>query len=176
MSNIVVYESKYGSTEKYAKWIAQELNCKASKLREINLEELKNYDNIIFGGWIHAGKLEGFKIIQQHKEKLKDKKLLVYAVGLAGVEDPQYQEFKEKNFKEFNNIQSFYLRGAFHFNSLKLKDKVMMSAFKMILKRQKPEKRDESTISMMNNNAKPVDFTNKEAIEPILKAIESSSL
>lgn len=173
MSNIVLYESKYGSTEKYAKWIAQELNCKASKLSEINLEELTNYDNIIFGGWIHAGKLEGFKTIQQNKEKLKDKNFIVYAVGLAGKEDPQYKKFKEQNFKDFNNIQAFYLRGAFHFNSLKLKDKVMMSAFKMILKRQNPEKRDENTISMMNNKAKPIDFTNKESIKPILQAIKS---
>ena len=173
MSNIVVYESKYGSTEKYAKWIAEELNCKVSKLSEINLDELNNYDNIIFGGWINAGKLEGFKIIKKHKEKLKDKNFIVYAVGLAGKEDPQYKKFKEQNLKDFNNIQDFYLRGAFHFNSLKLKDKVMMSAFKMILKRQNPEKRDENTISMMNNKAKPIDFTNKESIKPILQAIKS---
>ena len=173
MSNIVVYESKYGSTEKYAKWIAEELNCKASKLSETNLDELNNYDNIIFGGWIYAGKLEGFKVIQKHKEKLKDKNLLVYAVGLADGEDPQYQAFKEKHFKEFNNIQSFYLRGTRNFNILTLKDKVMISAFKMILKIQKPEKRDEDTISMMNNKAKPIDFTNKESIKPILQAIKS---
>ena len=43
----------------------------------------------------------------------------------------------------------------------------------MILKRQKPEKRDENTISRMNNNAKPIDFTNKEVIKPILKAISN---
>ena len=176
MSNIVVYESKYGSTEKYAKWIAEELNCKVSKLSETNLDELNNYDNIIFGGWINAGKLEGFKIIKKHKEKLKDKNLLVYAVGLADGEDPQYQAFKEKNFKEFNNIQTFYLRGARNFNILTLKDKVMVSVFKMILKRQEQEKRDENIISMMNNNSKSVDFTNKEAIQPILQVIKSSSL
>ena len=43
----------------------------------------------------------------------------------------------------------------------------------MILKRQNPEKRDENTISMMNNKAKPIDFTNKESIKPILQAIKS---
>ena len=78
MSNIVIYESKYGSTEKYAKWIAEELNCKISKLSEINIDELTNYDNIIYGGWIHAGKLEGFNKIQVNGDKLKNKNLLVF--------------------------------------------------------------------------------------------------
>ena len=107
MSNIVVYESKYGSTEKYAKWIAEELNCKVSKLSEINLDELNNYDNIIFGGWINAGKLEGFKIIKKHKEKLKDKNFIVYAVGLAGKEDPQYKNLKSKTLKTLTTYKLF---------------------------------------------------------------------
>ena len=83
MSNIVLYESKYGSTERYAKWIAQELNCKISKLSETNIDELKNYDNIIYGGWIHAGKLKGFNKIQENDDKLKNKNLIVFSVGLS---------------------------------------------------------------------------------------------
>lgn len=61
MKNIVVYESKYGSTEKYAKWIGEELNCKVSKISDVTTEELLNYDNIVFGGWLQAGKIKGFK-------------------------------------------------------------------------------------------------------------------
>ena len=29
MNSIVIYKSKYGSTESYAKWIADELGCEA---------------------------------------------------------------------------------------------------------------------------------------------------
>ena len=82
MANIVLYESKYGSTERYAKWIGEELNCKVSRISDVNIEELANYDNIIFGGWIHCGKLEGFKKIQNNIDKFKSKNFLVFASGL----------------------------------------------------------------------------------------------
>ena len=47
MNNIVVYESKYGSTERYAKWIGEELNCKVARISDVPIDELIKYDNII---------------------------------------------------------------------------------------------------------------------------------
>ena len=61
MKSIVVYESKYGSTERYAKWIGEELGCRGSNISEVSLEELLTYDNIVFGGWLHAGTIKGLK-------------------------------------------------------------------------------------------------------------------
>ena len=58
MKSIVVYESRYGSTEKYAKWIGEELNCKVAKISDTTTKDLLKYDNIIFGGWLHAGKIK----------------------------------------------------------------------------------------------------------------------
>jgi len=176
MNNIVIYESKYGSTEKYAKWIGEELNCSVSRIGDINIDELTNYDNIIFGGWVHAGSLKGFKKIYDNIDKLKDKNILVFAVGLATIEDKDYQEFKEKTFKYFNNLKHFYLRGAFDFNSLAFSDKMMMRIFKIILKRQKPENRDEKIQGMLNAYAKPVDFTDKECIKPIVEVVKKLNL
>ena len=169
MSNIVVYESKYGSTAKYAKWIGEELKCKVARISDVSIEELKNYDNIIFGSWIHAGKLEGFKNLSNNIDILKDKNILVFAVGLSETEDKSYQQFKELNFKNFKKLKSYYFRGAFHFKNLAFIDKTKMRMFKIILKRQKVEKKNEETIGMMRNSAEAVDYTNKEAIEEIVK-------
>ncbi len=170
MSNIVVYESKYGSTERYAKWIAKELNCKISKLSETNIDELTNYQNIIYGGWIHAGKLEGFNKFQENAYKLKNKNLLVFSVGLAKTEDPSYKNFKDKNFKDFTNLQHFYLRGAFNFDKLNLIDKIMMRIFKLMIKIKKAETENKDILTAYD---KPVDYTNKENIKPIVNAVKN---
>ena len=172
MSNIVVYESKYGSTERYAKWIAKELNCKISKLSETNIDELKNYDNIIYGGWIHAGKLEGFNKIQENADNLKNKNLIVFSVGLSKTEDPIYKNFKDKNFKDFNNLQHFYLRGAFNFNNFTFKDKIMMGIFKLLIKIKKADAENKDILEAYD---KPVDYTNKENIKHIVKAVKNLS-
>ena len=38
MKTIVVYESRYGSTQKYAKWIGEELNCRIEKIGNISID------------------------------------------------------------------------------------------------------------------------------------------
>ena len=73
--------------------------------------------------------------------------------------------------KEFNNIKSFYLRGAFHFDSLTFPDKMMMSMVKMIAKARKLDKEGRCMTDMLNKGAKPVDFTKKEYIEPIVNEV-----
>ena len=51
MSNtIIVYESKYGSTKKYAEWLSEELSCDLVEKKKTNIDELLNYDTIIYGG------------------------------------------------------------------------------------------------------------------------------
>lgn len=171
MNNIVVYESKYGSTERYAKWIGEELNCKVARISDVPIDELINYDNIIFGGWVKAGNLNGFDKLSKNINKLKDKNLVVFGVGTSPTEDKDYIKFKEKSFKDFNNIQDFYLRGAFHFNSLTFSDKMMMRMVKMILKAKKLENENSGILAMLNDDAEPTDFTKREYIRPIIKAV-----
>ena len=132
MENIVVYESKYGSTRRYAKWIGEELNCKVCQISDIELEELTSYDNIIFGVWLCAGKVKGLDKIWNNMDKFKNRNLIVIAVGLSEDGDEQYKELL-KQFEDFPNVQNFYLRGAMDYKNLKLGDKMMLSGFKIIL-------------------------------------------
>ena len=175
MKNIVVYESKYGSTEKYAKWIGEELNCKVSKISDVTTEELLNYDNIVFGGWLHAGKIKGFKDIYEDIHKFKDKNLILFYVGLSIMDDKIYEEVKKKNFANVDNIKQFYLRGAFNYEKLTILDKLMMNIFKIMLKTQKEEEMDENTKGMLEAYNTPIDFTDKNNIKPIIEAINSLS-
>lgn len=176
MNNIVLYESKYGSTQRYANWIGEELNCKVLKISDTNIDELTNYDNIIFGGWVHAGKLNGFNKIYENIDKLRDKKLLVFAVGLAMTEDPDYQNYKAKTFNKFNNLKHFYLRGAFDFNKLNFSDKIMMNVFKTILKMKNAKESNEKITAMLNSYSQAVDFTKRENIKIIVDEVKESSL
>ena len=151
MKSIVVYESRYGSTERYAKWIGEELNCKVSKIKEVSIDELLNYDNIVFGGWLEAGKIKGLKDISKNYQKLKNKNLIIYYVGLSIINDEMQREIRKNNFENMDNIKDFYMRGAFNYENLNMIDKVMMS--------------------MLQAYEIPVDFTKKENIKPLIKAV-----
>ena len=109
MKSIVVYESRYGSTERYAKWIGEELNCKVSKIKDVSIDELLNYDNIVFGGWLEAGKIKGIKDISKNYQKLKNKNLIIYYVGLSIINDEMQREIRKNNFQDMDNIKDFYI-------------------------------------------------------------------
>ena len=47
---IVIYANKYDSTEKYAHWIGEELDCPVIELSKATKSGLDDYDTIIYGG------------------------------------------------------------------------------------------------------------------------------
>ncbi len=47
---VVIYKSKYGSSKKYAQWIAEEVNGDLFNSSNIKEEKLKEYDIIVYGG------------------------------------------------------------------------------------------------------------------------------
>ena len=93
----VVFKSKYGSTEKYAKWIAEEVCADIFKVSEIKADSLKEYDIIVYCGGLYAGGLLGFSFIKNNYRKFFDKKLIVVAVGATLKKDEAVEEVKDQN-------------------------------------------------------------------------------
>lgn len=54
MQIIVIYKSKSGYTETYAKWISEDLNCDLKAADDITIEELEKYDVIIYVGGLYV--------------------------------------------------------------------------------------------------------------------------
>jgi len=173
MKYLVVYKSKTGFTEKYAKWIAKELSADIHSYKEVNEENFKDYDVIIYGGSLHAVGIEGIKLIKDNWNQLEGKILVVFAVGATPYREDTVEEIKNNNFsgEQLGKIQFFYLRGGFNYNKLPLIDKFLMKLLQLKLKRKKSLTADEK--GMLNAYNKPVDFTRKENIEGILSHIRS---
>lgn len=77
MKRIVLFQSNSGFTEKYARWIAEELGCEALPRKKVNAKELADYDQVIFGGWIMGSHIMGYDKIKA----LNLPHLFVFGVG-----------------------------------------------------------------------------------------------
>jgi len=107
---IVIYKSKYGATDRYAKWISEELDCPMVELSDFKKKEIENYDNIIYGGGVHAGGIRGFddfqKIIKPYLDDAYfeglDKTEDVQIVGTISIKDffKSYKKKQERTFAE----------------------------------------------------------------------------
>jgi len=167
----VVYRSKSGYTEKYAKWIAKAVGADLLKGEKTKVEDLLNYDTIVYGGGLYAVGINGLKLITKNYDKLKDKKLIVFGVGASPVRPAVVEEVKNKNLTEEQQqtIEFFLLRGGFDKRRLTPVDGVLMQIMKINLKMKKNPTADER--GMLNAYIHPVDFTSEKHIEPILAKI-----
>jgi len=177
MKTVVIYKSKTGFTKKYAEWISEELSADILNVSEVTANMMTAYDTVIYGGGLYAVGINGVKFIAQDLDKLKDKKVVVFATGLSPLKKNTFNEVKNKNFtsEQQKFIRFFYLRGGFNYRKLNLFDKVLMTLLKTSIKwkmiRKKKLTSDE--IGMLEVYDKPVDFTRKDKIDEIITYVTS---
>ncbi|MBQ7702962.1 MAG: hypothetical protein IJT40_01160, partial [Firmicutes bacterium] len=153
---IVIYKSKYGTAEQYARWIAEELQCEVKELDEVTKDDIRENSNIIFGGGVHAGGIEGRdRFVKLTKKYFKNwfyaahdsnadyqpslykptKNIVVFAVGI-GLQDQQAREdLRYVNFdkKWLRQVECYYLDGRFDPEKVKGGDKAVIGlTLKMI--------------------------------------------
>ena len=172
---LIIYSSKYGTTKKYAEWISNELNGDLFDIKNLNQNILGNYNIIILGSGLYAGKIDGIKILLKNYEILQGKKLIIFTCGLADYNKTEnvnsIAKRLEKEIPENirQNIKVYYLRGGINYKKLNLKHKIMMAAMKHIIKKKRPDKMDEEDKMFLETYGQTLDFMDKNSIKEIVE-------
>jgi len=86
MNTLIVYASKYGTTEKCAKMIKNQINNQVELINLKNLKDvnLSKYDNVIIGGSIYIGKIqkEVTEFCLKYLDILKEKRIGLFICGM----------------------------------------------------------------------------------------------
>ncbi len=175
MKTIVIYKSKYGSTEKYARWIKEELLCDIKEAKEVKAEELYDYDTIIYGGGLYAEVINGASLITRRFNELKDKNLIFYTTGVTPIEYREYYDdlVIKKNFKEDmkEKIKVFNFLGKMVTEELSPVHRMAIKNLKKIMSAKKnPSKMEKLLIDLCDVDA---DLTDKKAIAPLIDYVKS---
>ena len=172
MSKIaVIYKSKYGATKQYARWIAEELSAPLFEASDIKPSQLADYDVVVYGGGLYAGGISGVKLVTENPVKA----LVVFTVGLKDPETADFSDVLTKNFKQeyLPKIKVFHLRGGADFKSLSLFHKGIIATLKKVAEKKSPDERTSEEQTAFAIADKEVDFTDKEAISPLVEYVRS---
>ncbi|WP_042439284.1 flavodoxin domain-containing protein [Clostridium amazonitimonense] len=134
---VVIYKSNTGFTQKYSEWISEALGCTAISLSEANSLKLNQYDIIIFGGGMHAGKINGIKFIKDNLSAFKDKQVVIFATGGTAPIPEEIEKFRKNNIPKNENLPFFYFQSGMNYEKMKGADKMLMSILKFMLKMSK---------------------------------------
>lgn len=73
MNGIILYQSKYGATKKYADWLSEELGFSCAEIKKAHIGEVMNCDTFILGGGIYASGIAGLPFLKKNIASLKGK-------------------------------------------------------------------------------------------------------
>lgn len=81
MNKIIIYGSKYGTAKLYAQKLSEEIGISVKSFKEV--ENIDNYDIIIYLGALYAGGVLGMAKTLKKLNNLSNKNIIIATVGLA---------------------------------------------------------------------------------------------
>ena len=149
MKGIILYQSKYGATKKYADWII-----------------------IVLGGGIYAMGIAGLSFLKRNIDVLSDKKIIVFFCCASPYDEDAHKQIRSHNMKDkLSDIPIFYCRGAWDMDSMSFKDKTLCKMLRKAVSKKDPADYEIWEKAIMDAGENKCDWTDKKYIDPILKCI-----
>ena len=108
MKVLIVYKSFLGSTETYANWLAEEVGGEARRWGKVGKEDLTKCDVIVVSSGTYAGWMPLSGYLKKKWDVIKDKNVVVVAVGAAPADDQWSVQSYEKIPKDIRKGIEYY--------------------------------------------------------------------
>ena len=174
---IIIYNSKYGHTKRYAQWLAEAVQADICENKNVNAEKLNGYDTVVFGSSIYAGRNKGAVALAKHFERIKDKKIVLFTVGIY---NPESESNIEKINEDLNKTLTpemraktaiFHLRGGIDSPNLSVPYKIMLKFVHSVLAKKVESELSDADRDILAVYGKTVDFSDRKMLEPIVELI-----
>ena len=166
---IIIYQSKYGATEKYAKWLQSRTGFDCIKTSKAFVSEVEHYDVVVLCGAIYASGIAGLSFLKKNISKLANKKIAIFCVGASPYDARAFTEIKAHNLTgNLKEIPIFYGRGAWDESKMKFMDKVLCKMLQKSVSKKDPATYEPWMKALMCAVGQSCDWTDEKYLLPIL--------
>ena len=168
---LVVYQSKTGFTERYARWVAEAVGADVLPLGEVDGSVLANYAVVVFGGPLFASRISGLGKVQGWMEKQPKKTWVVFATGATPSEPAFVQSIEKINFppETPKPARFYYFLGGMDFEKMGWFNRLLIGLFGRMS--QKKRKSDQEAKHTPPSKFRSFDLSNQGYIEPLVKYV-----
>ena len=173
MNTLIIYGSRYGSTRRYAERLAEETGVSAVPCAEV--EELSEYDRIVYLGALYAGGVMGLK--KTAAMLSPNQELIVATVGLADPADQSNIASIRNSLRSqvgagfYDESRIYHLRGAIDYKHLGFEHRDMMSMLHSKVAKMSEEELNAEAKAMLETYGQVVDFVDYDLLEPLVRAV-----
>ena len=128
MKGIVIYQGKYGATEQYAEWLAEELNIPVVSAED-EREEISNYDYFVIGSSVYIGKLVIRHWLEKNLANINTSKIFFFLVsGTSPHETEKLESYLRSGIPDTirKKIDVFFLPGKLDIKKLSWMDRFLL--------------------------------------------------
>lgn len=181
MSNsktIIIYSSKRGSTEQYAKWLHESLSgvcdCEIVTFADSKKYDLYDYDLIVYGGWIRGSGIVDFDNFRKRLDGELLDKMILFGVGVANQSAENYAQVWSINIGKIdpkNNHKTlmYILDGRYDPNSISGLDGFLMKIMKKVLKSGSTKSASKEASMMEDRLINGCDLVKRENLDSLIK-------
>lgn len=172
MNGVILYQSKYGATKKYADWLAEETGFACMETKKTKAGELAKFDTIILGGGIYASGIAGLSFLKKWLHALRGKKIAVFCCGASPYDEKAFGEIVKRNMKDaLSAIPCFYCRGAWDLAAMSRRDRALCNMLRKMVSKKDPAEYEVWEEAIMAAGQEKRDWTDKKYLSPILEYV-----
>lgn len=172
VKGIILYQSKYGASKKYAHWLKEETGFECIETKSADIKRLADYDRIILGGGLYASGIAGLSFLKKNYSALKDKRIAVFCVGASPYDEAAVKQILEHNFTGvMKGIPCFYCRGAWDEESMSIKDRTLCKMLQKAVSKKDPSDYEPWEKALMCAAGQKCDWTDREYLKPVIRFI-----
>lgn len=172
MKTLIMYKSKTGFTEWYAKFIAKEVDGTLMDMKDVTAEKMSGYDVVVYGGGLYAGMINGYKQAKDMCEKSSAKILILFATGgTPNAAAKEVEEIWKNNLsaEELQSIPHFYMQGGICYEKMSFSNRAIMKTMSKILNKKKNKDSIEEGFAQAINQS--YDITSEEYAKPLISCV-----
>lgn len=167
---IIIYQSKYGATKKYAEWLQNMTDFYCIEVSKAVADEVAQCETVILCGGIYASRIAGLSFLKKNIKKFKNKKIAILCVGASPYDESAFTEIKKHILTgDLKNIPLFYGRGAWNESKMKFIDRTLCKILQKSVAKKDPSTYEPWMKALMCAKGQNCDWTNKKYLVPLLE-------
>lgn len=173
MNGVILYQSKYGATRKYAQWLFAATNFDLLEMKQAKGKDLSRYEVIVFGGGIYASGIAGLNALKKQLAHLSPQKVVIFCVGASPYDEQALAAIKEHNMDgPLKDLPLFYCRGGWDMPAMSFIDRNLCKMLKKATAKKDPSSYEPWERALMEAGEGKCDWSDQAYLKPILDEID----
>ncbi|XVX21563.1 flavodoxin domain-containing protein [Actinomycetota bacterium] len=166
----VAYSTRHGSTQRYAAWLAQDLDADLLEAGSLSQERLAGHDTLVVLSPVYAGRIADAAALKDPSGPLGGRRVALVVVGMTPPDSPERAEIVANNLPEatLEQISVFHLRGAIDYQALSRLERVLMRFANWRLRSQARRHPTPETTAAAAQAGVSADRVDRAALAPVL--------